>query len=77
MIQHEYIVRDANETPIEEFKLDHHIVDEKFEVQMRKQKIFTSHIELTHCFLNVDNYDMANEHLSEALKIAAKVENRM
>ena len=75
IIQHEYIVRDVNETPREEFNL-YYTVDKKFELQMRQEKIFTSHIELAHCFLDVKNSHMAKEHLSEALRIAVSVENR-
>ncbi|CAF1658337.1 unnamed protein product [Didymodactylos carnosus] len=71
IIQHKYIVRDAYETPFEEYNINY-IVDQRFELRLRQETIFKSHIELAHRFLDVNDYYMGNEHLSEALELADK-----
>ena len=72
LIQHEFIVRHVNETPIPEFNL-YYVVDKEFEFQLKQRNIFISHIELAHCFLDVNSVPMAKEHLSEALHILANI----
>lgn len=69
LIKHEYTIKDATETLIADY-YPYYDVDYESDVKMTQQTIAASHIELAHCYIDVNEYHLANEHLLEAIRIS-------